>query len=109
MKASPGERPVFVVRFDKKKKRCNDSINYTHESIIAVIACWKSENGYIHMQTGKPVIVTEDDDVRDLTRGHAPCFPDGTEVVYGMNFRLWECEFIERTKNQGVTIRCFGE
>lgn len=109
MKASPGERPVFVVRFDKKKKRCNDSINYTHESIIAVIACWKSENGYIHMQTGKPVIVTENDDVRDLTRGHAPCFPDGTEVVYGMNFRLWECEFIERTKNQGVTIRCFGE
>ena len=108
-KAKAGETPVIVVRFDKKKRRCNDSINYTHESICAVIPCWKSGNTYISMKTGNPVDVTCDDDVRTLTRGIAPCYADGTQMIYGLNYRTMECEFIERTKNQGVTLNCFGE
>lgn len=106
-----GETAVCVVKFKKGfyTHKCNDSLNYTHPSIVAVIPCWKSEHGYTSIKTGKPVIVEPDDEVRTLLRGIAICYPDGTEMVYGLNFRDNVCEFIERTKGQGVTRKCFGE
>lgn len=108
--ADQGEVLVAVVKFNPKKRRCNDIINYTHESIIAVIPCWQNGNSFTSVKTGLPVAVKEDDDeVRTLLRGTALCYEDGTEVIWGMNFRLRQCEFIERTKGQGWTLKCFGE
>lgn len=108
--AGQGEELVAVVKFDPKKRRCTDTINYTDESIIAVIPCWKNGNSFESVKTGLPIAVKEkDDDVRTLFRGTALCYEDGTQVVWGMNFRLGKCEFIERTKGQGCTLKCFGE
>ena len=109
LKADVGQTPVVVVKFDKKKRRCSDPINYTHESICAVIPCWKSSAGFESIKTGNPIVVEAIDDVRTLTRGTAICYADGTQMVYGMSFITHQCEFIERTCNQGVTLNCFGE
>ena len=107
-----GETAVFVVKFKKiffPIRQCNDSLNYTHPSIVAVIPCWKSDAGYISIKTGKPVNVDAHDEVRQLLRGTVIRYPDGTEMIYGLNFRDNVCEFIEHVKSLCEVRKCFGE
>lgn len=108
-RAANGEEIVTVVKFRKNIRRNHDTLDFTHPSIRAVIPCWKSGNTYTSVKTGLPVQVTDDDEVRSFTRGTAACYPDGTEIVYGMNYRDNVLEFIKREKNQGATLKCFGE
>ena len=108
-KANYGEVPVTVVKFKKNMRPCKDTLNYTHESIKAVIPCWKDGNVFTSVKTGEEIVVYPDDSVRTITRGTAICYEDGTEMVYSKNWRTMECSFIERGANQGATLRCFGE
>jgi len=108
-KANNGEELVTVVKFRKDMRPCRDTINYTHESIKAVIPCWKDGNVFRSVKTGEEITVYPDDSVRSLGRGTAICYEDGTEMVYSKNWRTMECSFIERGANQGTTLRCFGE
>ena len=108
-RANHGEELVTVVKFKKNMRPCKDTINYTHESICAVIPCWKDGNVFRSVKTGAEIIVHPDDSVRSLGRGMAICYDDGTEMIYSKNWATMECSFIERKCNQGVTLRCFGE
>ena len=108
-KANQGEELVAVVKFKKNVRPCRDTLNYTDPSIKAVIPCWKSENTFISVKTGEEITVYPEDSVRSLGRGMAICYEDGTEMIYSKNWATMEVSFIERTKNQGVTIPCFGE